>query len=338
MRWWLFTLWLIGFGVIQSAKAHDTTRPLEAFVNQAHQSIDIMIYRWHGLGSNHSDPMTKALLRAKQRGVQVRLLLHQDHPMDESRHQRIEDVIQKHWCDQHHVACTWSSLGFCHSHAKIILVDHRKVMVMTGNLPWDVGPRATVNHLIQTDQATTVQYLQKLFEMDIRNAHTDSNHTPFPIPKTLLISPINSEAQLLHMINQAHQSIWIEQPFLDAHHHLPTRLIQGLQRALKRGVTIKLLTSLKHHRLNPSLPHGPGFQVRSLNQRFIHSKTLLIDQRSLIIGSLNWSTASLHCNREISLITEKPKAIRAWRMDFDHLWRQAESAQRLVSRNPYVIN
>lgn len=329
MRNLIAALCLVLWGFSQSAIAEDEHDALLALVNHSHQSIAIMIYRWYGLGPHQkTDPLANALLRAQQRGVHVQMLFNRNQPLDESRFQRRESAEQKAWCHQHHITCTWSSLRFCHTHAKMIIVDQHQAIIMTGNLPWSSGSDGAINHLLLIQKQKSVKYLQQLFETDIHNAWQQTQRTPQPIPQSLLISPVNSEQQWLRSIQEAKESIWIEQPFLDARHQVPRNIQEALRTALKRGVTIHLLTSLQQERLNPSfqpLQQSPHFAVRSLNQQFIHSKTMLIDGHSLLLGSVNWSLSSLHCNREISVITHQAKAIHNWQRQFNTLWQEAQS-------------
>jgi phosphatidylserine/phosphatidylglycerophosphate/cardiolipin synthase-like enzyme len=56
----------------------------------------------------------------------------------------------------------------------------------------------------------------------------------------------------------------------------------------------------------------------------LHHKVAVIDQRTVITGSFNWSPSAAHQNDETLLVIESPLLARHFTAEIDHLWRGAE--------------
>jgi phosphatidylserine/phosphatidylglycerophosphate/cardiolipin synthase-like enzyme len=54
----------------------------------------------------------------------------------------------------------------------------------------------------------------------------------------------------------------------------------------------------------------------------MHTKTILIDDTYLVIGSINFSSNSMDNNRELAIILIDPELIQEWKSDFDYYWEQ----------------
>jgi phosphatidylserine/phosphatidylglycerophosphate/cardiolipin synthase-like enzyme len=61
---------------------------------------------------------------------------------------------------------------------------------------------------------------------------------------------------------------------------------------------------------------SPRF-AKKLKKPYIHAKMILIDDRYLLIGSMNLSSNSLDNNREHGIITTDSKTIQQFKQQFD---------------------
>jgi len=102
-------------------------------------------------------------------------------------------------------------------------------------------------------------------------------------------------------------------------------MIQLLEEKLKAGVKILLLFNWKDNHKGVARTNEPvanalraaGADVRFLKEgRCCHSKLLLVDKSKIIIGSHNWSAASLQENYEMSLFIESAKMAKVLRDKF----------------------
>ena len=110
------------------------------------------------------------------------------------------------------------------------------------------------------------------------------------------------------------------------------RLAEALQEANDRGLKVRLV--LDHNKYeesqatrqllsNGSLPFrvtygkdGPGSKM--------HHKFVLVDGRSVVTGSYNWTLGSEEKNYENVLILHDPKQLRVYQEEFEALWARAE--------------
>jgi phosphatidylserine/phosphatidylglycerophosphate/cardiolipin synthase-like enzyme len=306
-------------------------------IDHSRQSVIVSIYSilQPGLAktsSNKDHPVLAALVRAKQRGVAVSLLLNS---FDESS-RYIDTLLQqreRQWCQQQHMTCYWSSAAFSHSHQKIILIDGRMGYILTGNLPWCwASSVCAVNYAYKITNPAIISYLIQLYYSDLWNSRHHARFTPKAIPTDLVVSPLNSSKVISEFIRKTQNTLDIEQPFLTNKKHIPRHILLALQSVLDRGVVVRIITSVtksqKHPHLNADLKklqsQYPNLQIRiSPSSQFVHAKVLLQDSSRLLIGSVNWSYSAFYHNREVSIILSNKAATGALLRDFSKLWQKS---------------
>ncbi|MFH0984328.1 MAG: phospholipase D-like domain-containing protein [Candidatus Omnitrophota bacterium] len=110
----------------------------------------------------------------------------------------------------------------------------------------------------------------------------------------------------LYLIEPSHKA--------EATHHPVNRLLEGLLRARKRGVNVRLVLNT-NFRFSPKteVGNGPwfermtraGIQITALlPSRRLHDKLIVIDGRYVMDGSMNWSEAALMSNFESATIVD----------------------------------
>lgn len=91
-----------------------------------------------------------------------------------------------------------------------------------------------------------------------------------------------------------------------------------LLRASNRGVQVRILVDTEAMR---SLFAGLGFNVRSVQPtRMLHTKAILIDRRSLILGSHNLTKRASSDNYEMSVALQDFEAAEQFCEYFDGIW------------------
>ncbi|MEK6843272.1 MAG: phospholipase D-like domain-containing protein [Candidatus Micrarchaeota archaeon] len=120
-----------------------------------------------------------------------------------------------------------------------------------------------------------------------------------------IISP-GAADQMLHAINSAKSSLHIilyEFSYPD--------LKEALINAKRRGVDVKIILEPKvdQNLKTATFLKGKGIEVRWANPKFnnSHAKTAIIDGKTVIVGSLNWSRNAMERNREIGVLLESQK-------------------------------
>ena len=104
------------------------------------------------------------------------------------------------------------------------------------------------------------------------------------------------------------------------------KLIDVLISAHQRNIVVRVITDREQMSVNPSPVEKlrrNGIQVRRNNDSyFMHHKFAIIDNSSLINGSLNWTQRAVYGNQENICITSSPDIVGAFLKHFDLLWEQ----------------
>ncbi|NHN49537.1 phospholipase [Halostella sp. JP-L12] len=130
----------------------------------------------------------------------------------------------------------------------------------------------------------------------------------------LLTAPDNAEAGIVREIRDAEESLLVEQVSLGGRETPPVRATVD---AARRGVRVRVLLSgawyareenRERVRWLNALAEREGLdleaRVAEPRSRFekIHAKGVVIDERRVILGSVNWNNNSLRENREVALV------------------------------------
>ena len=70
-----------------------------------------------------------------------------------------------------------------------------------------------------------------------------------------------------------------------------------------------------------SIPENP---VRNRSGDKLHHKFAVIDNKTVITGSFNWSPSAAHTNDETLLVIHSPKLAANFTREMDRLWGSAE--------------
>jgi len=102
------------------------------------------------------------------------------------------------------------------------------------------------------------------------------------------------------------------------------RLIATLNNAVERGVPVRVLLDesieANHTAIQAFETYGIEAKLDSSSNRRVHTKMVVVDSQTAIIGSTNWSGAALDSNRECNVIVRSgptPSYFDAW---FEQLW------------------
>lgn len=104
------------------------------------------------------------------------------------------------------------------------------------------------------------------------------------------------------------------------------RITDSIITAHKKGVNVKIIT-------DNDKSWDEGSDVKQLARlgvsvkmdstpNHMHHKFMVVDNKSLLTGSYNWTLSAMRYNHENILITEEPGVVRSFLKEFDNLWRQ----------------
>jgi cardiolipin synthase len=146
------------------------------------------------------------------------------------------------------------------------------------------------------------------------------------MPRSLLVLPDDSSKPIVDAIRGAKKSLRIKM-FLFS----DPDLLQAVVDAQHRGVKVQVM-------LNPARRSGEteneesreflskgGVEILDSNPAFdlTHEKSMVIDDKTAFVKSLNWQTKNLTETRDFAVITDDPKEVHEIRDCFEADWNRA---------------
>jgi phosphatidylserine/phosphatidylglycerophosphate/cardiolipin synthase-like enzyme len=232
-----------------------------------------------------------ALIGAHQRQVSVKVIL------DAAFHGRTTNQEAYRRLRDGGVDVIWAPEDVIY-HQKTVSVDDTTAAVSTANLVSRYYRTSRDAVILTTDRADTAA-ITATFDADFASGATDT--PPLGTPGPHLIWSPDGKAAFLQHINSA-----------------TTSLDLTTDPALSRPVSQVAASGCSVHLL-----------ARDSADLYMHEKTLLTDNTSLILGSHNLSPKSLEDNRELSLqldTTTAPDVLAAVHATFEHDYQQAAPA------------
>jgi phosphatidylserine/phosphatidylglycerophosphate/cardiolipin synthase-like enzyme len=252
-----------------------------------------------------------ALEGARRRGVRVRVML-EEHPYgtgpgNGTAAERLKGAG---------IEVSWSPTTFQLSHDKYAIADGKLALVGTAN--WTHAAfTSNREYLVEDADPSDVRQLAGLFEAD-----WDRSAVTVQAP-ALVISPQNSRADFLALIDGARQRVDVEDEEMQ-----DPQIEDALVQAAARGVAVRVILPRptggpdSNARGRQRLEAG-GVQVKELADPYVHGKDVVADQAAGFVGSENFSAASLDKNREVGLIVGDPRAIARLEGVFEGDWQKA---------------
>ena len=297
-------------------------------INQAKESLHLEFYIW-ALGGD-ADRVGEAMIAAAKRGVACRVLLDS---------LGSKDWFKSNWPKRFRNAGIQVTealpiqIGrFQFRRADLRL--HRKIFVIDNTIVWtgsmnlvdprtfkqDSGVGEWVDAMVRIEGPVASQFeLTFSFDWSVDNPSikhfNDVTPAPTPIEGNVLAQEFSSGPVyrydilyqvLLSAIMDAREELIITTPYFGP----DDGLIQALMAAAGRGVKVTLIVP----KLNDSKLvawssrsfytdlMSAGVKIAEFHGGLLHTKSLLIDQRVAIFGSVNFDQRSLRLNFEISLI------------------------------------
>ncbi len=290
--------------------------PLIAAMDQARVSIDAAIY------SLSLDSVRNALIRAHDRGVQVRMVMESDN-MDRSDPKKITEAGIPVLGDRRE--------GLMHD--KFVVIDHAEVWTGSMNLT-DSGAYADNNNYIRIHSTKLAEdYTREFNQMfvDDKFGPDKTSGTPNPrvtingVPIDVYFSPedhiVNS---LLDLVNNARQSIY----FL-AYSFTSDPLAEAIRTRAQAGVVVKGVMDDGQAQSNIGTEYD-AFRQAGLDVHkdgntlgLMHHKVMIIDSNIVITGSYNFTGSAEDRNDENLIVIYDPQIAAQYLAEFQRVYAQA---------------
>jgi phosphatidylserine/phosphatidylglycerophosphate/cardiolipin synthase-like enzyme len=264
--------------------------PLYRLVTGARSSVDLTMYEL-------ADPAAEAGLAADAaRGIDVRVILDQN--LEKSRNTAAYDYLAARG-----VHVRWAAAGTTW-HQKTLTVDDATSVIMTLNLVTEDYPGTRDFAVIDTNRAD-VAALVTTFDADFAGRAI----TP-PDGTDLVWSPTNAETSILSVINGATRTLAVENEEMS-----DPAVTAALASAARRGVHV-MITMTADSEWDQALAGlaAAGAHIRLYpddpSALYIHAKAIAANAglpgQRVLVGSENFSVASLGYNRELGILTRDP--------------------------------
>lgn len=334
---------------------------IEAAINQARHHIHLVYYIWEP--DRTGARLRDALIRARHRGVEVRLLL-DDVGSRSAKPKFFKDLMAAGGQVERFLPVNPMSRQLSlnnRNHRKIAVVDGE--IGLTGGMNvGDVyaGLGAPWHDLHARICGPVVHSLQEVFCQDWYHAAGEDVASSIYFPpvcgkgdvwaQLLASGPADERWRAIHTllfaaINLAQHRVWIETPYF-----VPDPpIVLALQTAALRGVDVRLL--LPGHSDHPLVLHAgrsfldgllaAGVRVFEVQDAMPHAKTATIDGVFSTLGSANMDQRSFRLNFEANLFFYGAEVAGALERDFLSLCSgalevTASSRQHLSQRQRFV--
>jgi len=299
-------------------------------INNAKTSIDFAVY-----GIANQPVIINALSAAQKRGVKVRWVTDADtagkniYPEVAS----VQKLLPDYKTDNHLLPGeTVKNAKYVNSimHNKFFIFDRKKLWLGSANISQTDLADFNANIIILADSSALAHiYTQEFEQMYNRKfhylKHTIPNKENLKIDSENLVSVYFSptdkiiQTKIIPEINRAKNYIYISS-FIITHYGVKNALIA----AKDRGVEIKIITDATSARGKYSI-HGNlrenGIQVKVENKAGkMHTKSIVIDDRLIFIGSMNLTKSGENKNDENVLLINNSRAAKIFKKQFLYLW------------------
>jgi phosphatidylserine/phosphatidylglycerophosphate/cardiolipin synthase-like enzyme len=238
-------------------------------IRQARRRITLSLFRCN------DDQVLDELAAASGRGVAVEVLI-------TSRAKGGKKKIERLWRALEHTGATVRPYTdpVVKYHAKYLIADDGPAVVASLNLTKKCFSK-TCDAMVVTHDPAVVDGLRRLWEADCADAPM-----PDDVTDRLVIGPERARRQLTAIVEQARSSIRL----VDAKLSDPD-LVSVLNARRAEGLTVEV------------------FAAKRLGALKSHGKIMLIDDRTVVVGSLAMTALSLDFRREVAIVVTEPSAV-----------------------------
>ncbi len=295
-----------------------TGGPDEAIVeaiDAARQSIDIAIYNFN------LDNVAQALLRAKSRGVRVRIAMESD---------ALDGRVPQALLEQGIPIVGDQREGLMHD--KFMVIDG--YAVWTGSLNFtETGTYNDYNQIVEVNNTKLAQDYTSEFEemfVDGQFGPNGTANTPYPNVTVdgyrvqVYFSPDDGVAEhLVDLINGAQKSVH----FL-AYSFTANDLSQAMLARAKAGVDVRGVFEAAQVKSNQGTEF-PNLQKAGLDVREdtlagqMHMKVIIVDGEVVSFGSYNFSASAENSNDENVMIVQDPALAGQFEQEFERIFSES---------------
>jgi cardiolipin synthase len=270
----------------------DGAQQVEASIRAAKTSVHMTMYLLT------DTTIMDALGDLKDAGKDVKVVLNKTFPPNGGDNSSAFATLQGRG-----VPVVYAPAAYTFTHAKTVVIDSAKVLVMTMNLTQSSAFNNREFIATDTDPAD-VSDCEKLFAADFVGAAVNINGKLVVSPQAT--QPVDSRSRLKALIESAKTSLDVEVQALS-----DGALTDAIVARHQAGVAVRVVLSADPGQSPSELNmiaklKAAGVPLKGVLTPYIHSKVLVVDGTKVFVGSQNFTPTALFQNREVGLIAEVP--------------------------------
>ncbi len=289
----------------------DTAKEIIEAIDNAQQEILIKMFLFS------DEPLINAVIRAKNRGVSVRLMLNSKRqngkPENQNTRRILEDVG---------IEVKDTNPVFSVTHEKSMVIDDRLAFIKSLN--WESRNFvATRDYAIITYHQHEIKEIVSCFEADWGRQHFGAGEK-----SNLIWCNNNGRAKIAKFIDETKHTLFVQnERFQDV------VILERLVQAARRGVKVHVMARPPHTLKVEKLVEGVGglrimddvgIKIHKLKLLRLHGKMLLADGCRAIVGSINLSPGSFDQRRELAIESHDEAVIERMKKIAHHDWKHSE--------------
>lgn len=297
---------------------------LKREIDEAESSIDFAIY-----GMGEQDEIFNALSKARNRGVKIRWVT--DYDKKEGNYyvntEKLKSVIKDFKTDEDYDNNNRAAI----MHNKFFIFDEERVWTGSSNISGtDITEfNSNINVLIKSKEIAGI-FKKEFEQMFSGKFHTEKEHFE---NKKIQLTPDTSvsayfspqdkplRSKVFPLIREAREYIYIPVFFITK-----KEMTEELKNAYDRGVEIKIINDATNARSKYSIhkelrKHGIKVKTENFAGK-MHTKSLIIDDKYSIIGSMNFTNNGEQRNDENLIIIENKDIAVYLKQCFLYLWNK----------------
>ncbi len=293
-------------------------------IDSTTSTLDMAVYEWSRIPD-----IENAIERARKRGVQIRIVyeVKDEQPLREEMDNFLSTINNK---KSDEIADN-KKLTSMLMHNKFIISDKKRLMTGSMNFSRTGFSGFNANNVIIIDSPALSEYYTKEFEqMYTGKFHTlktplnrENTFTVGTTKVSAYFSPQDKtvEKALVPLVEKAKSYIYLP-VFVITH----KKLTQALIDAKNRGVDIKIIldaTSVRSNHTTHEILREAGIPLKTENYAGkVHNKSMIIDDKYVITGSMNFSNSGENRNDENCLVIENSELAKFYKGWFEFIWKK----------------
>lgn len=268
---------------------------IEAAIRAAKTSVHMTMY----LLTDTS--VIDALGDLKAAGKDVKVILNQTFPPNGGDNTPAYSSLKSRG-----VNVVYAPAAYTYTHAKAVVIDGAKVLIMTMNLT-QTSAKGNREYIATDSDPADVADCEQLFTADFTGAGIQ-------IPSNLVISPprttsVDARSRLKALIDSAKTSLDVEVQSVS-----DTVLTDAIIQAHKDKVAVRVVvasgnTDSAGEKETAAKFKAAGVPAVGVLTPYIHAKAVVVDGAKVWVGSHNFTSTALDMNRELGVITDAPAEV-----------------------------